>query len=144
MGSSGELRDFLLSRRSRLTPAEVGIRPFGGRRRVPGLRREEVAYLAGVSVDYYTRLERGNSKGVSPGIIDAVARALEMDDVEREYLRDLVGGPRSGYPTPAASAPGPNLPQGIQDVLDAIAAPAFVQNARLDLVACCVSLLPVG
>src|SRR5881227_3726834 len=86
-----ELREFLNTRRERVTPQQVGLPNFGGeRRRVPGLRREEVALLAGVSTDYYTRLERGNATGVSDSVIDGVARALQLDDAERNHLYDLI------------------------------------------------------
>jgi transcriptional regulator with XRE-family HTH domain len=81
-----DVREFLSSRRARITPEEAGLPAFGGNRRVPGLRREEVALLAGVSVDYYTRLERGNLSGVSESVLDALARALQLDEAEREHL----------------------------------------------------------
>ena len=84
-----ETREFLTSRRARLTPDQAGLRTYGGRRRVPGLRREEVALLAGVSADYYTRLERGNLNGVSETVLEALARALQLDDAERAHLFDL-------------------------------------------------------
>src|SRR5207249_12141405 len=83
-----EIRDFLTSRRSRITPEQAGLRSYGSRR-VPGLRREEVAVLAGVSVPYYTRLERGDMSGVSEGVLEALARALDLDDAERAHLFDL-------------------------------------------------------
>src|SRR5207249_5527448 len=83
-----EIRDFLTSRRARITPEQAGLRSYGSRR-VPGLRREEVAVLAGVSVPYYTRLERGDMNGVSESVLEALARALELDDAERAHLFDL-------------------------------------------------------
>ena len=134
MDLPAELRDFLASRRARLTPETAGISPFGGKRRVPGLRREEVAYLAGVSVDYYTRLERGRSKGVSTEVTDAVARALQLSATEHEHLRNLIDGSRSHRPPSvhAASALHDAL-DGLQTVLDVVTVPAFVQNERLDL-----------
>jgi transcriptional regulator with XRE-family HTH domain len=82
-----EIREFLTSRRARITPDQAGLRTFGGTRRVPGLRREEVALLAGVSVDYYTRLERGNVGGASETVLEALARALQLDDVRRSPAR---------------------------------------------------------
>src|SRR3954452_3076267 len=86
-----ELRDFLTTRRNRVTPAQAGLPNYGGeRRRVPGLRREEVALLAGVSTDYYTRLERGNATGVSDSVVESVARALQLNDAERTHLQDLI------------------------------------------------------
>src|SRR5437763_8734992 len=77
-----EVREFLASRRAKLRPEQAGVSLYGGRRRVPGLRREEVALLAGVSIDYYTRLEKGNLAGVSDTVLAAVARALQLDDAE--------------------------------------------------------------
>lgn len=85
---SNEVRDFLVSRRANVTPEQVGITSFEGRR-VPGLRREEVATLAGVSLDYYTRLERGHIHGASESVLGAIAVALRLNDAEREYLFDL-------------------------------------------------------
>jgi Helix-turn-helix domain len=90
------VHDFLASRRARITPAEAGIPTYGERRRVPGLQREEVASLAGVSFDYYARLERGNLSGVSDSVLEARTRALQLDEVERQHLFDLAS---------AASAP---------------------------------------
>jgi len=84
-----DVRDFLTSRRARITPEQAGLPAYGGNRRVPGLRREEVALLAGVSVDYYTRLERGSLTGVSESVLDALARALQLDEAERAHLFDL-------------------------------------------------------
>src|SRR5881398_3098971 len=88
MDTRSEIREFLTSRRARITPEQVGLTTYGSRR-VPGLRREEVAVLAGVSVPYYTRLERGNMTGVSDSVLDALAGALRLDDAERAHLRDL-------------------------------------------------------
>ena len=85
-----EIREFLTTRRARITPQSAGLPTFGDRRRVPGLRREEVAMLSGVSVDYYTKLERGNARGVSDSVLDAIARALRLDEAERSHLFDLV------------------------------------------------------
>jgi transcriptional regulator with XRE-family HTH domain len=133
--AKSEIRDFLTSRRARVTPDQVGLPTFGGLRRVPGLRREEVALLAGVSVDYYTRLERGNVAGVSESVLDALARALRLDEVERAHLFDLA---RAAHTTPprrrrrAHSAIRPS----VQQLLDAMGAvPAFVRNGRLDILA---------
>ena len=84
-----QIRDFLVSRRARVNPADVGI-PNHGRRRVEGLRREEVAMLAGISVEYYTKLERGDAVGASPSVVNAVANVLNLDDVEREHLKRLM------------------------------------------------------
>jgi len=89
MDSRGEVREFLASRRARITPERAGLTVSGGGRRVPGLRRGELATLAGVSVEYYTRIERGNLRGVSDSVLHAIARALRLDDAERAHLFDL-------------------------------------------------------
>ncbi len=89
MDQRAELSEFLRSRRARLKPEDVGLPDFGRHRRVPGLRREELAQLAGVSVAYYTRLEQGNGRNVSMGVLDAIARALRLSDAERDHLTHL-------------------------------------------------------
>ena len=106
-----EVREFLTTRRARITPDQVGL-PTTGSRRVPGLRRSEVASLAGLSVEYYARLERGQIAGASAGVLDALARALQLDETERAHLLDLAraadGIPTSGRPrrrTPPARPP---------------------------------------
>lgn len=130
----GEIREFLSSRRARITPEQAGLPAYGGNRRVPGLRREEVAMLAGVSVDYYVRLERGNLGGASESVLDAVARSLQLDEAEREYLFNLA---RSAAPGRARSPrPSTSVRASVQQVLDAISdAPAWVRNGRHDIVA---------
>jgi transcriptional regulator with XRE-family HTH domain len=130
-----EVRDFLTSRRGRITPQQAGLPIYGANRRVTGLRREEVAMLAGVSVDYYTRLERGNLQGVSESVLDALAHALQLDEAERGHLFDLARAaattPRNrGRRSPARVRPS------MQRVLDSItSAPAWVHNDRLDFLA---------
>src|SRR3954467_11488536 len=94
MDPASDIAEFLTSRRAKLTPDQVGL-PAYGPRRVPGLRREEVAVLAGVSAPYYTRLERGDMHGVSESVLGALARALQLDDVEREHLFDLARAARA-------------------------------------------------
>src|SRR4030095_17031029 len=89
MDNRTETRDFLSTRRAKITPEQAGLAAYGGNRRVLGLRRGEVAMLAGVSVDYYTRLERGNMSGVSESVLEALARALQLDEAERGHLFDL-------------------------------------------------------
>lgn len=130
-----EIREFLTSRRARITPEQAGLPVFGGTRRVLGLRREEAAMLAGVSVDYYTRLERGNLKGVSETVLDALARGLRLDEAERAHLFDLAraAGPTTARPRRRSA---PKVRPSVQRILDSmIDAPAFAQNGRLDLLA---------
>ncbi|WNY33028.1 helix-turn-helix transcriptional regulator [Curtobacterium flaccumfaciens] len=131
-----EIRDFLSSRRARLTPEQVGMPSFGGGvRRVPGLRRHEVAMLAGVSVDYYTRLERGSLKGVSDSVLEGLASALQLDEDERAHLWDLTRLANSGAKVMHRNVPTRVRP-GVQRLLDAITgAPAWVRNERGDVVA---------
>jgi transcriptional regulator with XRE-family HTH domain len=135
VANRSDVREFLTSRRARLTPERVGLPAFGARRRVPGLRREEVALLAGVSVDYYTRLERGNLRGVSDGVLDALARALQLDEAECMHLRDLAQAANASTPTRRRQSPQRVRPS-VQRLLDAITgAPAWVRNARMDYLA---------
>ncbi|WP_232548809.1 helix-turn-helix domain-containing protein [Propioniciclava soli] len=135
MDTKAEVSDFLRTRRDRLTPERAGLPLWGGNRRVSGLRREEVAMLAGVSVDYYTRLERGNLAGVSEGVLAALADALQLDEAERAHLADLAA---------TANASGRNRPRTttrrvrptVQWLLDGMRdTPAYVRNARADLLA---------
>ncbi|WHT22430.1 helix-turn-helix transcriptional regulator [Crossiella sp. CA-258035] len=126
---SAELREFLRTRRARLSPAEAGLPPHLGPRRVPGLRREEVAWLAGMSVDYYVRLEQGRNPGVSTEVLDAVARALRLDRTERAQLFDLVRC-RGGRPQPAQ-----RVNPALDRVLTALTGPAMILGHRLDVLA---------
>lgn len=138
-----EIKDFLTSRRARVTPEEAGLPAGGGARRVAGLRREEVALLAGVSVDYYVRLERGGLAGASDTVLEALARTLRLDANEHAHLYDLARGGRDrSAPGSAPSRRAPvsatgedPVPESVRDVLAAIALPAVVMNRRLDLVA---------
>jgi len=131
-----EIRDFLASRRARLTPEEVGLPAGGGRRRVAGLRREEVAVLAGVSTDWYTRLEKGHINGVSEDVLEAVARALRLDEAERTYLFELA---RAASPRRTVARPRrrkAEVPPRVQWMLDSMTeSAAFVANGRLDILA---------
>lgn len=130
------MREFLASRRARITPEMAGLTLFGGRRRVPGLRREEVAMLAGVSVDYYTKLERGNLAGTSESVLDAIARALNLDQAERDHLYNLAraSGP-SGKAQRRPLQSGAVRPT-LQFMLDSITgSPAFIGNHHMDIVA---------
>jgi transcriptional regulator with XRE-family HTH domain len=130
-----EIREFLGSRRARITPEQAGLPAYGGNRRVKGLRREEVALLAGVSVDYYVRMERGGLAGASDGVLDALASALRLDEAERDHLYHLArrtaapGGPRR-------SEPAATVRSTLRQVLDAISdAPAWIGNGRYDVLA---------
>jgi transcriptional regulator with XRE-family HTH domain len=128
-----ELREFLASRRAKVTPDQAGLPLYGTNRRVPGLRREEVALLAGVSVEYYTRLERGNAAGVSDGVLEALARALRLDEAERAHLFDLARANRERTRAPRRR-PAAKVRPSIQRILDAMATtPAFVRDGRLDV-----------
>ena len=135
METKQEIREFLTSRRARITPEQAGLASYGSRR-VPGLRREEVAVLAGVSAPYYTRLERGDMSGVSESVLEALARALELDDAERAHLFDLA---RASQPTPTRPRRRDvkqRVRPEVQWTLDAITGgAAFVGNERLDLLA---------
>jgi len=134
MSHVDDVREFLSGRRARVTPEQAGLPAYGGHRRVKGLRREEVAMLAGVSVDYYVRLERGNLAGASDSVLESLARALQLDDVEREYLYDLAR--QSPAPGPRSRTASPKLRPVVQQVLDAVTdAPAWVRNSRHDFLA---------
>ena len=126
-----EISEFLTSRRARITPVQAGLRAYGGRRRVTGLRREEVAMLAGISVEYYTQLERGNVRGVSEDVLEAVTRALQLDDIERTHLVNLTRAAKQ-LPNRQRSRPLQVRP-AVQRVLDTITdGVAFIRNPRSD------------
>src|SRR3954447_15540277 len=133
MDTKSEIREFLTSRRAKITPEEAGLIAYGPRR-VPGLRREEVAVLAGVSVPYYTRLERGDISGVSESVLKALGRALQLDDAERARLFDLA---RAAQPTgapPRRRQAKQRIRPAVQQILDAMTgAAALVGNDRLDI-----------
>jgi transcriptional regulator with XRE-family HTH domain len=120
-----------------LSLQKAGLPDFGGRRRVPGLRREEVALLAGMSAEYYKRLERGTATGVSEGVLDGISRALQLDEAEHAHLIDLVRAANAGaHPQRRRPARKPQLSAGLQQTIDAMSTvPVFVQNGRLDAVA---------
>jgi transcriptional regulator with XRE-family HTH domain len=138
MTAADDIREFLTTRRARLTPQQAGLPDFGGRRRVPGLRREEVALLAGMSTEYYVRLERGHATGFSEAVLDGVARALQLDDVEQAHLNALVRSASEGS-RPARTRSAPTHGQvraNVQQTIDAMSTvPVYVQNGRLDSVA---------
>ncbi|MEY2946529.1 MAG: hypothetical protein RL243_1313 [Actinomycetota bacterium] len=133
MDAKREISEFLKTRRARLTPEQAGIQTYGLNRKVQGLRREEVALLAGVSVDYYTRIERGNIAGASPSVLDALARALQLNEVERDHLNQLAAVAETRKP----SRPVAHLVRSQhQQMLDAIVnTPAYIGNARMDVLA---------
>jgi transcriptional regulator with XRE-family HTH domain len=127
-----EIKEFLTSRRARITPEQAGLASYGPRR-VPGLRREEVAVLAGVSVPYYIRIERGDMNGVSDSVLEALSRALRLDEAERAHLFDLSRAVRSTAASRRRRAPKRSVRPSIQHILDGLTgAAAFVHNARLD------------
>jgi len=131
-----DVQGFLSSRRARLSPEQVGLPSYSGKRRVQGLRREEVAMLAGVSVDYYARLERGNVAGASESVLEAVARALQLDEAEHQHLLDLA---RKSDTTPCRERrprPATAPRTAVLTILAGMAAvPAYVRNLRMDIMA---------
>lgn len=135
MSTESDIREFLASRRAKITPQQAGLPAYGGNRRVPGLRREEVAMLAGVSVDYYVRLERGHLAGASEEVLDAVANALQFDEAERAHLYDLARAVARRPSRRTKRTRGP-LPDSVLRVLDSMTdSPAFIRNGRLDILA---------
>jgi transcriptional regulator with XRE-family HTH domain len=138
MDNKADVREFLMSRRAKLTPEAAGI-PGGANRRVPGLRRTEVATLAGVSVEYYAKLERGAISGASASVLDSVSRALQLDDTERAHLLDLAraadGIPASGRARRRSTRPAtprPSLEWALAALTDAV---AFVRDTHQNLLA---------
>ncbi|WP_432182115.1 helix-turn-helix transcriptional regulator [Streptomyces sp. NBC_00063] len=131
---AAEVREFLSTRRARITPEQAGLPVYGGKRRVAGLRREEVALLAGMSVDYYIRLERGNLSGASDSVLEALAHALQLDEAERTHLYDLARAatPAGQRPTVTASRVRPTILRLLDSMTDV---PAYIRNARFDIVA---------
>ncbi|MFI6934383.1 helix-turn-helix domain-containing protein [Streptomyces sp. NPDC050287] len=131
-----QIREFLGTRRARVTPEQAGLPAYGGdRRRVTGLRREEVALLAGISGEYYTRLERGNATGVSESVIEGIAQALQLDEAERTHLIDLLRGAGTSRP-PRRRPAQQRVRPAVQRVLDSMTGtPAFVLNGRGDILA---------
>lgn len=135
MDTRTEIREFLTSRRAKLKAADVGL-PDYGQRRVPGLRREEVAVLAGVSVPYYTRLERGDLAGASDSVLAALARALRLDEAERAHLFDLARAAQPMAPSPRRRPGKQKVRPAVEQLLDAMTgAAAHLGNDRLDLIA---------
>ncbi|MDA1362995.1 helix-turn-helix transcriptional regulator [Glycomyces luteolus] len=134
-GAASALGRFLRARREEITPAEVGLTAGPGIRRTPGLRREELATLAGVSIDYYTRLERGKETRPSPQVVDALARALKLGETEHEHLRDLATS-AARRSSDAPKAPNRTLPPGIAQILERLRPnPAYVMSRNMDVLA---------
>ena len=134
MDHKTEVREFLVTRRARITPERAGLPAYGGNRRVPGLRREEVAMLAGMSVDYYTRLERGNLGGVSESVLESLATALQLDEAERAHLFDLARTANATRRPRARKPVVPSVRPPVQRILDAMeSVPAFVRNGHFDV-----------
>jgi len=132
---SNDIREFLSSRRAKLTPEAAGLPAYGSNRRVKGLRREEAAMLAGISVEYYTRLERGNAAGASQEVLEGVARALQLDEAERAHLFDLVRATNAKSSSTRRRLSQERVRPTVQRLLDSIMAPAYLRNGRLDLLA---------
>ena len=136
MDNGREMRDFLVSRRAKITPEQAGLPAYGGNRRVAGLRREEVAMLAGVSVDYYVRLERGRANGASASVLEGIARALQLDEAERAHLFDLARAATPAAPRAPRRPAAQQVRPSVRRILDSMTVtPAYVRNARLDLLA---------
>ena len=130
----GQIREFLSTRRARISPEQAGLPVYGGdRRRVSGLRRDEVAVLAGISSEYYIRLERGNATSVSESVIDGIAHALQLDEAERAHLLDLIRTAATTRPPRRRPAPE-RVRSTVQRVLDSMSGtPVFMLNGRLDI-----------
>ncbi|MCY1140991.1 helix-turn-helix transcriptional regulator [Actinoplanes sp. Pm04-4] len=126
--ASNRLGAYLRARRELVTPERAGI-PAGANRRVKGLRREEVALLAGISPDYYLRLERGRDRNPSPQVLEALARVLELDDVERDYLLGLTAA------RPRPRRPPQRVPARLRHLLAAVEVPAFIEGRSFDVLA---------
>ena len=134
MNPNEDLKEFLTTRRAKLTPDQAGLPVYGDNRRVAGLRREEVAVLAGISVEYYTRLERGNVGSVSESVLEGVAHALQLDEAERDHLHRLVHAAATKRPArrnPTRKRVRPT----IQRMLDLMPTPAYLRNGRFDVLA---------
>lgn len=137
MSAKTDLREFLATRRAKLTPDQAGLPVYGANRRVTGLRREEVALLAGISVEYYTRLERGNVGTVSEGVLDGIVHALQLDEAERDHLYRLIRAlatPRSRQ-MPRRSPTKTRVRPAVQRILDQMLTPAYLRNGRFDILA---------
>jgi transcriptional regulator with XRE-family HTH domain len=133
--AKSDIREFLTSRRAKISPEQAGLPAYGRTRRVKGLRREETAMLAGISVEYYTRLERGNAAGASEDVLEGIARALQLDEAERAHLFDLVRAANATSTTARRRPAQERVRPPVRRILDSITAPAYLRNGRLDLLA---------
>ncbi len=137
MADAEQIKEFLTSRRAKVTPGQVGLPVAGGNRRVPGLRREEVAVLANVSLEYYTRIERGTATGVSETVLDAIVEALQLSEAERTHLFDLMRAQRRTTPRRRQPATRQRVRDSVANLLEAMPrTPAVVHDQRLNIIAC--------
>ena len=136
MTIKADIREFLTTRRAKITPEQAGLPVYGANRRVEGLRREEVAILAGISVEYYTKLERGGAGAVSDSVLDGVAHALQLDEAERDHLHRLIRTGSTSSNRPARRNPARKLVRPtVQRILDQMPMPAYLRNGRFDVLA---------
>jgi len=137
MAAHDDIREFLTTRRAKITPEQAGLPVYGVNRRVVGLRREEVALLAGISVEYYTRLERGTVGSVSDGVLDGLVHALQLDEAERDHLYRLVrtAGTPAARRTPRRNPGKKQVRPAVQRILDQMPMPAYLRNGRFDVLA---------
>ena len=137
MAAKDDIREFLTTRRAKITPEQSGLPVYGANRRVTGLRREEVALLAGISVEYYTRLERGTVGSVSDGVLDGLVHALQLDEAERDHLFRLVrtAGTPASRTSPRRNPARKRVRPTIQRILDEMPMPAYLRNGRFDVLA---------
>src|SRR6476619_5354336 len=137
MPAKDDIREFLTTRRAKITPEQSGLPVYGANRRVTGLRREEVALLAGISVEYYTRLERGSVGSVSDGVLDGLVHALQLDEAERDHLYRLVrtAGTPGNRRVPRRTPGKKRVRPAIQRILDQMPMPAYLRNGRFDVLA---------
>ena len=137
MPAKDDIREFLTTRRARITPDQAGLPVYGANRRVTGLRREEVALLAGISVEYYTRLERGTVGSVSDGVLEGLVHALQLDEAERDHLYRLVrtASTSPGRGTARRTPSRKRVRPTVQRILDQMPMPAYLRNGRFDVLA---------
>jgi len=135
MAAKDDIREFLTTRRAKITPEQAGLPVYGVNRRVTGLRREEVALLAGISVEYYTRLERGSVGSVSDGVLDGLVHALQLDEAERDHLFRLVRTASTPARRPRRTPAQKRVRPALQLILDQMPMPAYLRNGRFDVLA---------